>query len=41
MEADVEVLLLSMQNQALINLQDLDKRLKNLEDDLKSSKPNS
>jgi hypothetical protein len=38
MEEDVDRLLFSMQNQALINLQDLDLRLKNLEDDLVSSK---
>jgi hypothetical protein len=38
MEEDVDRLLFSMQNQALINLQDLDFRLKNLEDDLMSSK---
>jgi hypothetical protein len=38
MEEDVDRLLFSMQNQALINLQDLDFRLKNLEDDLISSK---
>ena len=38
MEEDVDRLLFSMQNQALINLQDLDLRLKNLEDDMISSK---
>jgi hypothetical protein len=38
MEEDVDRLLFSMQNQALINLQDLDFRLKNLEEDLISSK---
>ena len=38
MEEDVDRLLFSMQNQALINLKDLDLRLKNLEDDMISSK---